>query len=155
MAFDRATGLLWAADVGQDLYEEINIIERGGNYGWNRREGLHPFGAKGKGPGKEFIDPIWEYRHDLGACIIGGSVYRGQRVSDLQGYYVYADYTSSRLWALRYDPEKRKVVENRTLKDRGHPIWSFGEDEQGEVYLLSRTLDGRGVFRFANERGGK
>jgi glucose/arabinose dehydrogenase len=153
MAFDRATGLLWAADVGQDRFEEINIIKRGGNYGWNRREGLHPFGAKGKGPGKEFIDPIWEYHHDLGACVIGGAVYRGRRVAELQGYYVYADYTSSRLWALRYDPAKGRVVENRALKDRGHPIWSFGEDEQGEVYLLSRSVDGRGIFRFAKARG--
>ncbi len=151
MAFDRATGMLWAADVGQDLYEEINIIERGGNYGWNRREGLHPFGPKGKGAGKEFIDPIWEYRHDLGTCIIGGSVYRGPRLPELQGYYVYADYTTSRLWAQRYDAKKGRVVENRTLTDRRNAIWSFGEDEQGEVYLLCRSVDGRSVFRFAKE----
>ncbi len=153
MAFDRETGLLWAADVGQDRYEEINIIKRGGNYGWNRREGLHPHGPKGQGPSKEFIDPIWEYRHDLGACIIGGCVYRGQRLPELQGYYVYADYTNSQIWALRYDSEKGRVVENRTIKNRGNPIWSFGEDEQGEVYLLCRSVDGRGIFRFAKERG--
>ncbi len=97
MAFDHKTGQLWAADVGQDLYEEIDLITKGGNYGWNRREGLHPFGPKGRGPGKEFIDPIWEYRHDMGVCIIGGSVYRGPRLPQLQGYYVYSDYTNSRL----------------------------------------------------------
>jgi glucose/arabinose dehydrogenase len=155
MAFDRATGQLWAADVGQDRYEEIDIIQRGGNYGWNRREGLHPHGPKGKGPSKEFIDPIWEYRHDLGACVIGGCIYRGKRLPELQGYYVYADYTNSLLWALRYDFAKGRVVENRKIKDRGLPIWSFGEDENGEVYLLCRSIDGRGIFRFVRERGAK
>jgi glucose/arabinose dehydrogenase len=148
MAFDNATGDLWAADVGQDLYEEIDLIQRGGNYGWNRREGLHPFGPKGKGPGKEFIDPIWEYRHDAGVCIIGGCVYRGRRLPELQGYYVYADYSNGKLFALRYDPNLGRVVENRTIKDRHRAIWSFGEDEHGEVYLLSAAPDGRGIFRY-------
>ncbi len=138
MAFDRATGQLWAADVGEALYEEIDLIQRGGNYGWNRREGLHPFGAKGQGAGKEFIDPIWEYRHDVGACIIGGCVYRGRRLPELAGYYLYADYTNGKLWALRYDPSQRRVVENRPIKDSHRAILSFGEDQQGDVYLLTR-----------------
>jgi glucose/arabinose dehydrogenase len=148
MAFDNATGVLWAADVGQDLYEEIDLIRRGGNYGWNRREGLHPFGPRGQGAGKEFIDPIWEYRHDAGVCIIGGCVYRGKRLPELQGYYVYADYSNGKLFALRYDPKLGRVVENRTIKDRHRAIWSFGEDEQGEVYLLSAAPDGQGIFRY-------
>jgi glucose/arabinose dehydrogenase len=148
MAFDRKTGKLWAGDVGQNLYEEIDLIERGGNYGWNRREGLHPFGAKGSGPSKEFIEPIWEYHHDVGKCIIGGTVYRGDRLSELQGYYVYADYTASKVWALRYDEEKNRVVENRSIKDPRRAILSFGEDEKGEIYLLTSSTDGRGIFRF-------
>jgi glucose/arabinose dehydrogenase len=147
MAFDKKTGKLWAGDVGQNLYEEIDLIERGGNYGWNRREGLHPFGPKGSGPRKEFIDPIWEYHHDVGKCIIGGTVYRGTGVRELQGYYLYADYVSNKIWALRYDEAKGRVVENRPIKDRGRPIFSFGEDESGEVYLLTATIDGRGIFR--------
>jgi glucose/arabinose dehydrogenase len=149
MAFDRDTSILWAGDVGQDLFEEIDLIQRGGNYGWNRREGLHPFGPKGRGAGREFIDPIWEYRHDVGTCIIGGCVYRGKRLPELHGYYVYADYTNAKLWALRYDPKRGRVVENRTIKDRRRAIWSFGEDEQGEIYLLSPAPDGRGIFRYA------
>jgi glucose/arabinose dehydrogenase len=152
MAFDRATGTLWAGDVGESLYEEIDLIQRGGNYGWNRREGLHPFGAKGRGTGKEFIDPIWEYRHDVGACIIGGSVYRGRRLPELQGYYVYADYTNGKLRALRYDPQQRRVVENRPIRDNHRAVLSFGEDEQGEVYLLSAANDGHGIFRYARRR---
>ncbi len=148
MAFDRQTGRLWAGDVGQNLYEEIDLIVRGGNYGWNRREGLHPFGVKGSGPAKEFIDPIWEYHHDVGKCIIGGSVYRGTAVKDLQGYYIYADFVSSKIWGLRYDETKNRVVENRPIKDPSRAILSFGEDEKGEIYLLSVTADGRGIMRF-------
>jgi glucose/arabinose dehydrogenase len=151
MAFDRQTGVLWAGDVGESLYEEIDLIQRGGNYGWNRREGLHPFGPKGEGASDKFIEPIWEYRHDVGACIVGGCVYRGKRLPELQGYYVYADFTNGKLWALRYDSKQGRVVENRPIKDNHHPIWSFGEDEQGEVYLLSAAADGRGIFRFARE----
>jgi glucose/arabinose dehydrogenase len=155
MAFDRETGSLWAGDVGQDLYEEIDLVQRGGNYGWNRREGLHPFGPKGKGAGKDFIDPIWEYRHDAGVCIIGGCVYRGKRLPELQGYYVYADYSNAKLFALRFDPIQGRVVENRTIKDRRRAIWSFGEDEQGEVYLLCAAPDGRGIFRYVRTGGDK
>ncbi len=148
MAFDRQTGQLWAGDVGESLYEEIDLIQRGGNYGWSRREGLHPFGPKGEGASDKFIDPIWEYRHDVGACIVGGCVYRGKRLPELQGYYLYADFTNGKLWALRYDAKQSRVVENRPLKDNHRPIWSFGEDEQGEVFLLSAAADGRGIFRF-------
>ncbi|HEV2969981.1 MAG TPA: PQQ-dependent sugar dehydrogenase, partial [Pirellulales bacterium] len=154
MAFDRKTGVLWAGDVGESLYEEIDLIQRGGNFGWNRREGLHPFGAKGSGPAAEFIDPIWEYRHDVGACIIGGCVYRGKRLPELDGYYLYADFTNGRLWALRYDAKQRRVIENREIEGRHRPIWSFGDDEQGEVYLLSAASDGRGILRYAR-RGEK
>ena len=101
MSFDKKTGKLWAADVGQNLYEEINIIRKGGNYGWNRREGLHPFGAKGVGPNKDMIEPIWEYSHDIGKSITGGTVYRGKALPELDGYYLHADYVSSKIWAAR------------------------------------------------------
>ena len=152
MAFDRQTGRLWAGDVGQNLYEEIDLIERGGNYGWNRREGRHPFGSTGTGLRKEFVEPIWEYHHDLGKCIIGGHVYRGKDVKALQGYYVYADYITSMIWALRYDEAKARVVENRPIRLLSRSILSFGEDEKGEVYLLTLSADGRGIFRFVKER---
>jgi glucose/arabinose dehydrogenase/sugar lactone lactonase YvrE len=148
MAFDRKTGQLWAGDVGQNLYEEIDIITRGGNYGWNRREGRHPFGPKGARESKDFIEPIWEYHHDLGKCIIGGTVYRGPGVPALNGYYIYADYITSRIWALKYDEAKGRVVENRTIKDLSRSILSFGEDEKGEVYMLTLSADGKGLFRF-------
>jgi glucose/arabinose dehydrogenase len=148
MAFDRRTGRLWAADVGQNLYEEINLIAKGGNYGWNRREGLHPFGARGAGPGRQYIDPIWEYHHEVGKSITGGHVYRGKVLPELEGAYLYGDYVSGKLWALWYDETKKRVVANRPIKDRTLPIYSFGEDEDGEVYFLTQTATGKGVFRF-------
>jgi glucose/arabinose dehydrogenase len=148
MAFDRKTGALWAADVGQNLYEEIDILTAGGNYGWNRREGLHPFGAKGAGPRKDFIDPIWEYHHDVGKSIIGGVVYRGPRLPELTGAYLYGDYVTGNLWALRYDPAKKRVVANRPIRDRRLPILSFGEDEKGEVYFMTYSPTGRGIYWF-------
>jgi glucose/arabinose dehydrogenase len=148
MAFDRGTGQLWAADVGQNLYEEINLIRRGGNYGWNRREGLHPFGAKGTGPRPEFIEPIWEYHHDVGKSVTGGCVYRGPRLPELTGSYIYGDYVSGKIWALKHDAAKGRVVANRPIKDRTLPIFSFGEDEKGEVYLLTPTVSGQGIYWF-------
>jgi glucose/arabinose dehydrogenase len=148
MAFDRKTGKLWAGDVGQNLWEEIDIIEKGGNYGWNRREGLHPFGPKGTGPKKEFIDPIWEYHHDIGKSITGGGVYRGPRHSELDGAYIYGDYVSMKIWALKYDEARGRVVANRPIKDPGQPIFSFGEDEKGEMYMLCPAATGKGIFWF-------
>jgi glucose/arabinose dehydrogenase len=148
MAFDRETGRLWAADVGQNLFEEIDLIEKGGNYGWNVREGLHPFSDDGVGPRAGLIDPIWEYHHDVGKSITGGGVYRGKKLPELSGSYLYGDYISSRLWALKYNEKTRRVVANRPLTDARQLIVSFGEDETGEMYyLVAPAPGGRGIFR--------
>ncbi|MCZ2341725.1 MAG: PQQ-dependent sugar dehydrogenase [Bacteroidales bacterium] len=152
MAFDTATGQLWAADVGQNLFEEINLVQKGGNYGWNRREGLHPFGARGTGPQTGLIDPIWEYHHDVGKSITGGTVYRGKRFPELAGAYIYGDYVSTKIWALRYDAGQKRVTENRPIPDRKRPILSFGQDQDGELYLLTTATDGRGIFRFDQKK---
>ena len=151
MAFDRKTGQLWAGEVGQNLYEEIFLITKGGNYGWNRRESLHPFGTKGVGVNKDMIDPIWEYHHDLGKSITGGTVYRGAKLPELEGHYLYADYVSNKLWALKYDEAKGRVVANRPIADRGLPVISYGEDEAGEVYILTVSTTGKGLFTFAKK----
>jgi glucose/arabinose dehydrogenase len=155
MSFDRKTGKLWAGDVGQNLYEEIDIIEKGGNYGWNLREGLHPFGDQGSDVRKDLIEPIWEYHHDTGKCIIGGPVYRGPRLPELDGLYLYADYVTGKMWALRYDEAKRRVVANHTIKGRGLPILSYGEDEKGEVYFLEETPTGKGIHWFVRAKEAK
>jgi glucose/arabinose dehydrogenase len=148
MHFDRQGGQLWAADVGQNLWEEINLVERGGNFGWSQREGQHPFGAKGVGLRKDMIEPIWEYYHDIGKSITGGTVYRGSSVPELKGMYVYADYVTGKQWALKYDEKEKRVTANRALQDLNKPILSFGEDEKGEVYYLTTTLDGKGIYKF-------
>jgi glucose/arabinose dehydrogenase len=155
MAFDHKTGALWASDVGQNLYEEIDLLVAGGNYGWNVREGLHPFGGKGSGPRNDLIDPIWEYHHDVGKSLTGGAVYRGRRLPELEGCYLYGDYVSARIWALRYDEGKKRVVANRRVRDPNVPILSFGEDEQGEVYLMTYTPTGRGIYSFVRSKSGK
>jgi glucose/arabinose dehydrogenase/sugar lactone lactonase YvrE len=148
MAFDRKTGQLWAADVGQNLYEEIDLISKGGNYGWSLREALHPFGPTGVGPRKDLIDPIWEYHHDVGKSLTGGLVYRGTRLPDIEGSYIYGDYVTGKIWALKYDEAKKRVVANRPIKDQSIQILSFGEDEKGEAYFMTFTPTGRGIYWF-------
>ncbi len=150
MAFDRKTGKLWASDVGQNLYEEIDLIVRGGNYGWNLREGLHPFGTQGVGPRSDLIEPIWEYHHDVGKSLTGGLVYRGKRLPELDGHYLYADYVSAKIWALRYDDVKGRVLANHPIRDANVPVMSFGEDEQGEAYVLTYSATGKGIYQFVH-----
>jgi glucose/arabinose dehydrogenase len=150
MSFDRATGALWAADVGQNLWEEINLVEKGGNYGWRNREGQHPFGKNGTdSEARDMIEPIWEYHHDIGKSITGGHVYRGKAVPALVGKYIYADYVSGNIWALDYDAKERKVRGNHTLRRGGFAVMSFGEDEDGEVYLMTMSGEGKGIYKFA------
>lgn len=138
MAFDRQTGKLWVGDVGQGVWEEINIIEKGGNYGWNVREAKHWFRPDGKDTkSDQMIDPIWEYDHDIGKSITGGLVYRGTKVPELVGKYVYGDYVTGLLWALEHDGTK--TVANYSVPQSGDklPIMSFGDDEAGEIYFTT------------------
>ena len=148
IAFDRETGTLWAADVGQNTWEEIDIITKGGNYGWNYREGLHPFGIKSLPRDVKVIDPIWEYDHTVGKSITGGFVYRGKRFPELRGMYLYADYVSGRIWALKYDQAAKKVVGNYEIPSPSYPVISFGEDESGEAYFLVVSPTGKGIYTF-------
>jgi glucose/arabinose dehydrogenase len=147
MAFDAKTGLLWAGDVGQDLWEEIDIIEKGGNYGWNLREGKHRFGSKGVDARPELKEPIWEYHHNEGKSITGGFVYRGKAVPQLEGAYLYADYVSTKVYALWYDPASQQVTANRQIRTTGFPVLSFGEDQQGEAYLTAASPKGKPLYR--------
>lgn len=140
MSFDRQTGELWAGDVGQDKWEEIDIITRGGNYGWNIREGAHPFSTAVSRT--ILIDPVIEYGRNQGASVIGGYVYRGARFPDLNGVYLYGDYVTGTIWGLRY--AGGKVTESRTLLEQPNNISSFGEDSNGEI--LVTCFDGR-VYR--------
>lgn len=155
LSFDPLTKTCWAADVGQNLWEEIDIIRGGGNYGWNRREGKHDYRDENSArfkPGPDYvqapgplIEPILDYHHDVGKSITGGYVYRGKRVPALEGAYLYADYVSGQVWALWYDEAAEKIIANRTIRQSGSPVITFGEDDAGEVYFTSE----REVFTFA------
>jgi glucose/arabinose dehydrogenase len=135
MAIDPVTNLHYAADVGQDRWEEINLIIRGGNYGWNLREGRHRFGSQGSEPRADLIEPIWEYDHGVGKSITGGVVYRGKKLPELEGNFLYADYITGIMWALQYDPREGRVVANRPLQAASLPIIAFGVDAEGEAYF--------------------
>lgn len=141
-SFDEPTGRLWAADVGQNAYEEVDVIERGGNYGWNVMEGIHCF-EPSEGCDESGLEmPVWEYSHGEGSSITGGFVYRGTDVPVLDGRYVVADYVSGRIWALTYDGVEAEAEE---LMDTALAISSFGVDQQEELYVLA--FDGT-IYRF-------
>ncbi|QDT91641.1 PQQ-dependent sugar dehydrogenase [Gimesia algae] len=149
LSFDPKTKTLYAGDVGQDLWEEVNIIKKGGNYGWSVREGTHNFGNRVQTAKEKPIDPIWEYDHGVGRSITGGIVYRGQRLPELDGLYVYADYVSGKIWALEYDEASGEVKKNLRLAASTVPVMSFGTDEDGELYYTVQTVKGgEGIFRF-------
>ncbi len=145
-SFDRETGILWAADVGQNLYEEVNVIRPGLNYGWNVMEGSHCFGqARCDADGLEM--PVAEYGRGGGCSVIGGHVYRGRSMASLHGAYLYGDFCSGKIWALRYDGAS--VTEHVEIADTGLSISSFGEDASGEVYVL--TFEGV-IYRFTAQQ---
>ena len=136
-SFDRATGEVWLGDVGHHRREEIDVVVRGGDYGWSAREGSLCWGAPPPCDG-DFIAPIHEYGRDQGGTITGGFVYRGSRLPELFGHYVYGDYTSGRIWAL-VDGAPRLVAET------GMALSAFAEEPDGEL-LVMEVADGR-IYR--------
>jgi glucose/arabinose dehydrogenase len=132
-SFD-SQGVLWAADVGQNKREEIDLIEKGGNYGWSVREGTLVY-KTGKGVDlASLIPPVWEYDHSQGESITGGYVYEGEQATHLKGIYIYGDYISGRIWALWID--SARVVHNSLLLDTDLNIASFGTDANGELLVV-------------------
>ena len=137
-SWDRADGRLFIADVGQDNFEEVNAVagtRAGANYGWNQREGLHPY--KGGSRPSGAIDPVIELPLTDGLCaVIGGYVYRGTRIPGLVGRYVFTDFCDSTLLAGR-PVDGAWVVEGLGLE--GRRVTTFGQDEAGELYLLDSS----------------
>jgi glucose/arabinose dehydrogenase len=148
MSADPKTGAIWISDVGQDLWEEIDILKRGGNYGWSSRESTHAFGNIDASKADTLVEPIWEYDHQIGKSITGGCVYRSSRLPELAGAYLYADYVTGRVWALQYDVDAGKVVKNSSIASSGIPVVAFGQDAQGEVYYMIGSVQGKSIFRF-------
>ncbi len=149
-SFDPVTGWLWAGDVGQGDWEEIDIIQNGKNYGWNKMEGFHCYPPGSTGCDTTGLTlPIWEYGHDLGVSITGGYVYRGSRIPELGGEYIYGDYGSGRIWGLRYDGTASAV--NRLLVASGLNITSFGVDADREIYICA--FNGK-IYTLELQQGG-
>lgn len=135
MHFDPKTGELWGGDVGQNAWEEVDLIEKGGNYGWNVREGRHAFRRAGESS-ETFIEPVAEYGRDKGGSITGGTVYRGTQQPALDGVYFFGDYMSGRLWGLRRDSDGT-VRMREVLRGRLMPMSSFGTGPDGEIYMAA------------------
>jgi len=137
ISFDPVTGDLWAGDVGEGTIEEIDIIQKGKNYGWPIMEGTNCFDPPSGCNMSGLELPIWEYGRNNGRTIIGGFVYRGSELPELEGKYIYADFVSGRIWAL--DSDRSSVTNNtellRITDDDSFIITSFGIDEQNELYI--------------------
>ncbi len=145
-AFDSKTGLLWTADVGQNRYEEIDIVRSGLNYGWNRVEGMHCYPSGGQDCDLAgFEPPVIEYGRSDGCSVTGGRVYRGGRLPSLQGAYVYGDFCSGKIWGLKYDGEA--VTDHALLADTDLMISAFGSGPDGELYILDYRERGQ-IYRF-------
>lgn len=133
-SFDRKTGQLWAGDVGQNQWEEIDIIEKGKNYGWSAMEGSHEFEPK-LAVG-ELTGPVKDYGRDVGQCVIGGYVYRGSQYPSLNGMYIYGDYSTGRVWGLRCEGNGKPITLDVQLLKLPFSMSSFGQDRDGELYIL-------------------
>jgi hypothetical protein len=161
-SFDRGGSReLIVADVGQNVFEELNVVVRGGNYGWAAREGAHCFDPFDPGippddcPQEGFLDPFAEYRHeDGGLAVVGGHVYRGAAISALAGHYVFGDFSADfgptgRLYAIDMEGDRSRI-ETLRIGSEARPLGAFlkglGEDESGEILVLvSSTLGPQGV----------
>jgi glucose/arabinose dehydrogenase len=137
-SFDRQNGELWVGDVGQNAWEEIDIVRSGGNYGWNIKEGFHCYATadcQSVANAAKVIDPVTEYSHSEGCSVTGGYVYRGQQIKPLQGGYIFGDYCSGRIWMLS-PTSSNNTYDTKLLFDSELSISSFAEDNQGEVYVV-------------------
>lgn len=150
MSFDRKTGELYAGDVGQNAWEEIDIIVKGGNYGWRPREGFHPTnGVPDASEGSDrFIEPLVEYPHKEGVSVTGGFVYRGSEYPALVGVYLYADYAFGTFWGLRAEGGVLKAQPKVVVTKRGFCPASFGEANDGTLFVCGTApgADGPGMI---------
>jgi uncharacterized repeat protein (TIGR03806 family) len=146
-SFDRKTGDCWGGEVGQDLWEMVYNIQKGGNYGWSVQEGNYPFRPERKKGPTPILKPVVEHSHADFRSITGGFVYRGSRLKELQRHYIYGDFDTGRVWAFVSPegiqaPKELVDLEHRELARTTFRIVSWGEDEDGELYLVDFTGGG-------------
>jgi uncharacterized repeat protein (TIGR03806 family) len=139
---DRITGDLWAGQNGQDLWEQIYLVQRGANYGWSLFEGSHPFQPDRKQGPTPISQPIAEHHHSEARSLTGGVVYYGKRLPDLYGAYVYGDWSTGKIWAIRH--REGKVTWHRELADTALQVVGFGTDSHGELLIVDY---GGGLYR--------
>jgi glucose/arabinose dehydrogenase len=150
--FDRATGTLWAGDVGQNAWEEVDVIVRGGNFGWDVREGAHCFEPAAGCPTAGLIDPVAEYPHAAGSAdcsVTGGYVYRGAASPALQGTYLFGDFCSGIIRGLPLGADGLPTAAPSVLAASGLNISSFAERNDGELFVLD--LVGGGIYQLASQ----
>lgn len=154
-SFDRLTGDLWVADVGQDRVEEVGIVRRGENHGWNVHEGFEPFSNLRRQDGATYVPPVAAYKRKYGNSVTGGYVYRGDPASSFYGAYIFGDFTSRIIWGLTQ--ENRTLQTLRQIGVAPEGIASFGTDESGRIYVVGYEgmiyeIDfSAGTFAAANE----
>ena len=155
-SFDRATGSLWGGEVGQDLWEMIYKIEKGGNYGWSVQEGTHPFRPERKVGPTPILKPIVEHSHAEFRSITGGFVHHGRRLPELNNRYIYGDFDTGRIWMISpyFEQIKQKkpnlgpalsvkmLYRPQEIAQTTYRIVSFCEDAEGEIYFLDFTGGG-------------
>ncbi|NNC99930.1 MAG: CHRD domain-containing protein [Gammaproteobacteria bacterium] len=154
-SFDSVTGDLWVGDVGQNDIEEVNLVESGSNYGWNAKEGSHYFYPNGQNDGYvsatpspnstvDMIDPILEYDHDEGLSVVSGYVYRGNEISNLEGHYVFGDWSNgfgSPNGRIFYSEDFLSFKEFRigAAGNLNLFLTGIGQDNSGELYIAGKT----------------
>ena len=146
-SFDPVTGQPWVGDVGQDLWELVELVSRGSNHGWPVMEGSHPFHPNAKRGPTPIVPPVMEHHHRECRSITGGYVYRGDKFPELKGAYLYGDYAYGKMWGLRYDHDRKEVVWLQELTDSSVNIVSFGQGRDGSFYALD--YDSGEVFELA------
>ena len=137
MSFDKRTGDLWVGDVGWELWELLDRVERGGNYGWSVMEGRQPTNTEWPRGPTPILPPTIDHPHSESSSITDGLTYYGSRLKELHGHHIYGDYDTGKFWGFRY--ENGKVVVHRELADTTHRVVGFGEDNAGEFYFLDHT----------------
>ena len=135
-SFDPHTGQPWVGDVGQDLWEMIELVERGSNHGWSVMEGTHPFHPNSKRGPTPIVPPVIEHHHTEARSITGGYVYQGDKFPELRDVYLYGDYQYGKMWGLRYDYGKKKVTWHDELADTTVKMASFGLSRDGSFYAV-------------------
>lgn len=134
---DKKSGDLWVGNNGQDLWEQVYLVKKGDNYGWSVIEGTHPFYPTRKAGPTPFTKPAADHHHSEARSLTGGIVYQGDKFSELKGHYLYGDYSTGKIWAIRN--QDGKVSSPREIADTSHQIVCFTQDAAGDIYVVDHA----------------